>query len=155
MRKLFICALCALTVAAMSGCKDNLDIKSDYGFSVTHLPVQKRIARGETAEIRLQIEREGRWDDARYFIRYFQPDGRGRLADENGTVFVPNDLYELRKDTFRLYYTSQSSEQHTIDLYFSDNRGKTFTLSFTFNNDVPKLNEWPYPDTPIIRPRFN
>jgi hypothetical protein len=36
-----------------SACDDGLDISSDYGFTVEHLPVQKRIARGETAEIRL------------------------------------------------------------------------------------------------------
>jgi hypothetical protein len=50
-------------------------------------------------------------------------------------VLLPNDLYDLEKETFRLYYTSLSEEQQTIDLYFIDNHGKVFTLSFSFNNE--------------------
>jgi hypothetical protein len=116
-------------------CNDNLDISGDYGFRVEHLPVQERIIEGETAEIRLQLVREGRWDDATYQMRYFQPDGHGSLADERGLVFSPNDLYDLEAETFRLYYTSTSDDQQTIDLYFIDNHGKMVTLSFSFNNE--------------------
>jgi hypothetical protein len=116
-------------------CNDGLDIRSDYGFTVEHLPVQKSIVRGEMAEIRLRLVREAHWDGASYKMRWFQPDGRGSLSDESGRVFVPNDLYDLERETFRLYYTSLSDEQQTIDLYFIDNRGKMFTLSFTFNNE--------------------
>ena len=105
------------------------------------MPVQKRIIRGETAEIRLQLVRDGRWDDARYRMRYFQPDGKGRLADESGLVFAPNDLYDLERETFRLYYTSLSDEQQTIDLYFLDNHGKLFELSFSFNNEDAEEEE--------------
>ena len=133
-----IIALCAWLAAGMMlavGCDDGPDIESDYGFTVKHLPVQKRIIRDETAEIRLQLVRDGRWDDVRYQMRYFQPDGKGQLADESGLVFAPNDLYDLERETFRLYYTSLSDEQQTIDLYFVDSNQKTFTLSFTFNNE--------------------
>lgn len=140
MKRFIICALCVLTVAAaMCGCDYQPEVRNDFQFSVSYLPVPKKIVRGETAEIRLTIEREGRWDDARYFVRYFQPDGKGRLADESGLVFVPNDLYELKKDSFRLYYTSMSTDRQTIDLYFSDNNGKTFNLSFSFNNETPTV----------------
>jgi hypothetical protein len=97
--------------------------------------VQERIVRGERAEIRLQLVREGRWDGAAYRMRYFQPQGKGSLADESGRVFAPNDLYDLERETFRLYYTSQSDDQQTVDLYFIDNHGKIFQLSFTFNNE--------------------
>ncbi len=120
---------------------DSLDISNDYGFTVEHLPVQKKIVRGETAEIRLQLVREGRWDDARYQMRYFQPDGKGQLADEGGLVFAPNDLYNLERETFRLYYTSMSDDQQTIDLYFLDNHGKLFELSFSFNNEDAEEEE--------------
>ena len=139
-----IIALCAWLAAGMMlavGCDDGPGIESDYGFTVEHLPVQKRIIRGETAEIRLQLVRDGRWDDARYRMRYFQPDGKGQLADESGMVFAPNDLYDLERETFRLYYTSLSDEQQTIDLYFVDSNQKTFTLSFTFNNEREEEDE--------------
>ncbi len=142
MKKLFLYTLCTLAVVAMAcACNENLDISSDYGFTVEHLPVQKRIIRGETAEIRLQLVREGHWNDARYQMRYFQPDGKGQLADESGLVFAPNDLYDLERETFRLYYTSLSDEQQTIDLYFVDSNQKTFSLSFTFNNEREEEDE--------------
>lgn len=135
MKKYFLYGLCTLAVMAMAcACSSDLDISSDYGFTVEHLPVQKRIVRGETAEIRLHLVRDGRWVDAKYYMRYFQPDGRGRLANEHGAVFAPNDLYEVKEEVFRLYYTSLSDDQQTIDLYFVDNYGKMATLSFSFNN---------------------
>lgn len=136
MKKFLIYALCTLSLAAMAcACNDRPDINGNYGFSVEYLPVQKKIVRGETAEIRLKLVREERWEDARYRMRYFQPDGRGVLRDEQGTVFKPNDLYDLTAEEFRLYYTSQSEDQQTIDLYFIDNFNKMVTLSFSFNNE--------------------
>lgn len=135
MKKILAYALCAVAAITLWGCNSELDVDNDYGFRVEHLPVQKKIVRGETAEIRLQLIRDGRWADATYSMRYFQPDGKGTLADEQGVVFAPNDLYELEKETFRLYYTSQSEDQQTIDLYFIDNFGKMVTISFSFNNE--------------------
>ena len=38
-------------------------------------------------------------------------DGKGKLEMDNGTVFLPNDLYPLEKETFRLYYTSASTSR--------------------------------------------
>ena len=63
-----------------------------------------------------------------------QPDGKGELRMEDSEVFLPNDYYNLTKESFRLYYTSRSDEQQVIDIYFFDNRGNSHTLSFTFNN---------------------
>ena len=80
------------------------------------LPVPKKLKVGETAEIRCQLVRSGRYQPTTYQIRYFQPDGKGRLEMDDGTVFLPNDLYPLEKETFRLYYTSASTDQQTIDM---------------------------------------
>ena len=68
-------------------------------------------------------------------MRYFQPDGKGELRMDDGTVFLPNDTYKLTKETFRLYYTSKSEDQQVIDIYFEDNYQNTYQLSFSFNND--------------------
>ena len=54
---------------------------------------------------------------------------------DDGTVFLPNDTYELTKETFRLYYTSESEDQQVVDIYFEDNYQNTYQLSFSFNND--------------------
>lgn len=124
---LIACIVCA--------CSDDLDIRQSYEFKVTHLPVPKKLKVGETAEIRCQLERSGRYDNAKYYLRYFQPDGEGELRMDDGTVFLPNDTYELTKETFRLYYTSKSEDQQVIDIYFEDNYQNTYQLSFSFNND--------------------
>lgn len=136
MRKHIIYTLCALLLAAIAtACGDDLDVQRDYGFTVEHLPVPKRLVRGETAEIRCQLVREGRWDDATYQMRYFQPDGKGELRYDDGTLFLPNDLYDIERETFRIYYTSRSEDSQTIDLYFIDNFGNMCTLNFSFNNE--------------------
>ena len=90
---------------------------------------------GETAEIRCRLVRGGYYQPTTYQIRYFQPDGKGKLEMDNGTVFLPNDLYPLEKETFRLYYTSASTDQQTIDIYIIDSFGQMQQLTLSFNND--------------------
>lgn len=68
-------------------CSDSLDIKQDYDFSVETMPVQAKIAKGETAEIRCKLKRAGRFNETTYTIRYFQPEGKGRLRMEDGALF--------------------------------------------------------------------
>lgn len=124
-----------LLAAIVCACSSSVDINQDYAFEVTHLPVPKRLKKGDTAEIRCQLERFGKYDSTRYYLRYFQPDGKGELKIDDGTIFLPNDTYELTKETFRLYYTSASEDQQIIDIYFFDNFGNSQSLSFSFNND--------------------
>ncbi len=124
-----------LLAAIVCACSDDLDIKQSYEFKVTHLPVPKKIKKGETVEIRCQLERSGYFSEAIYEFRYFQPDGSGILRMDDREPFLPNDYYNLTKESFRFYYTSQSEDQQVIDIYFSDNLGNTFELSFSFNND--------------------
>ena len=130
-----VCALMGLTFGMLTSCSDELDVQQSYPFTVETMPVPTRIVKGETVEIRCELKREGRFSDARYTIRYFQPDGKGKLEMDNGTVFLPNDLYPLEKETFRLYYTSASTDQQTIDIYIIDSFGQMQQLTLSFNND--------------------
>ena len=59
----------------------------------------------------------------------------------DGTVLLPNDLYPLPDETFRLYYTSASTDQQTVDVYFQDSFGQVEQLTFSFNNDNNKEEE--------------
>lgn len=122
----------------VTACNSQLDIQQYYPFTVAAMPVQKSISKGETAEIRVKINREGYFDEAAYYIRYFQPDGEGELRLADGTVLLPNDLYQLSEDTFRLYYTSQTTEQQKIDIYIEDDFEHIEQLSFSFNNRMIK-----------------
>ena len=96
----------------VTACNDGLDIQQAYPFTVETLPVPQ--------------------------IRYFQPDGKGKLEMDDGTVFLPNDLYPLEKETFRLYYSSASTDQQTIDIYIIDSFGQMQQVSFSFNNENNK-----------------
>ncbi len=131
----FLMLALAAVGTLLTACDKELDIKQAYAFRLETMPVQTRIVREETAEIRCTLVREGKYDGARYTIRYFQPDGKGELRMDDGTVFQPNDRYPLTREEFRLYYTSASSDQQTIDIYIEDNFGQCEQLSFRFNNE--------------------
>ena len=122
----------------VGACNDNVDIQQSYPFRIETMPVPKKLKIGETVEIRCQLHRDGRFEETKYFIRYFQPDGAGTLKMSDGTVLLPNDLYPLPSETFRLYYTSASTDQQTVDVYFQDSFGQLEQLTFSFNNDNSK-----------------
>lgn len=128
----------AITGLLLVGCTDKLDIQQAYYFTLTTMPVQKKIKQGETAEIRCQLNRTGVYNNATYEIVYFQPDGKGILKMDDNTVFLPNDFYKLDRETFRLYYTSQCSDQQQIDITIRDNFGGRYDLSVKFQNDSDK-----------------
>lgn len=124
-----------------TSCNDKIEVLQAYDFSLTTMPVQKRIKQGETAEIRLQLHKSGNYKETEFFISFFQPDGKGSLRLDNGTVFAPNDLYPLKKETFRLYYTSECTDQQAIDVTVYDSFGQRYDLSFSFQNDSDKEGE--------------
>ena len=127
------CMLVALLY--MTACSDKLDVQQMYEFDLATLPVQTTIVKGEEAEIRCQLVRSGEYQDTKYFIRYFQPTGKGELRMEDGTVLLPNDLYPLPEETFRLYYRSFGTDQQKIDIYILDSFGQVVQKSFAFNNE--------------------
>lgn len=136
MKNNWIYVFCTLLLGVVvCGCNNELDIQQDYSFDLVTLPVQNKIAQGETAEIRCTLVREGEFKQAQYFIRYFQPDGKGELKMENGTVLLPSDLYPLEKMVFRLYYTSHSTDQQSIDIYIEDNFGQVVQKTFSWQSE--------------------
>ena len=137
----FICCL-AVSCLSLASCDSELDVQQEYPFTVESMPVVGKIADGETVEIRLEIKAEGNFSGTVYTLRYFQPDGKGSLKMEDGTVLKPNDRYLLNELRFWLYYTSQSADaSQTIDLYFEDNWRNLQRLSYVFNADDTPLAE--------------
>jgi len=130
-----------LLAAIVLACNDRLDINTVYGFDLQTLPVPKTVVQNETVEIRCQLIKQGNYRDARYSIRYFQPDGKGELRLDDGTLLTPNDLFPLTKEMFRLYYTSRSTDQQTIDIYIVDNNGQVVKKSFSFTNESAEKEE--------------
>lgn len=137
--KFAIISIITLFVAGVmfTSCNDKLDVLQAYDFNLTTMPVQKRIQQGETVEIRCTLNKSGNYEAAKFYISYFQPDGKGELKMDNGTILHPNDGYELDRDIFRLYYTSHCTDQQQIDIYIYDNFWQRSELSFSFHNETP------------------
>jgi len=144
MKKLLSISLfMAFIACVISSCNDVLEIQQKYSFELYTMPVPKRVIQGETIEIRCQIIKEGNYSGAVYHIRFFQTDGKGELRLDDGRKLLPNDLYLLGKEVFRLYYTSQSADQQVIDVYIEDNFGQVVRKNFSFSpeKDEKEKNE--------------
>ncbi len=141
--------LVAMMLLAVA-CSDSMDVNTVYRFDLQTMPVQKKIIEGETAEIRCQLVKEGNFADTRYYIRMFQVDGKGELRMDDGTAFVPNDLYLLTKETVRLYYTSRCTDQQSIDVYIEDSHGQVVQKTFSWQNESIEEEEEPESSMSLI-----
>jgi len=134
-RALALSAWVAAIILMFVACDDELDVKQAYTYDLKTMPVQKKIVQGETAEIRCTLVKEGNYSGVSFTMRYFQPDGEGELRMDDGMLFKPNDRYPLERTTFRLYYTSLSTDQQAIDIYIEDNFGQVVQKTFSWQND--------------------
>lgn len=128
-------AILTSSVTLVSCSKDDeLEIRNDFPFEVQVMPVPKDVSNGQTVEIRMTIKRSGNYSNTQYFIRYFQFDGQGTLRYYNEPAYLPNDLYLLPTEEFRLYYTSTSTVSQSFDVWISDSFGNEKKLNFQFNS---------------------
>ncbi len=134
-RAVALSAWVAAIILMCVACENELEIKQAYSFDLETMPVQKKLAAGQTAEIRCTLVREGEYSDVKFFIRMFQYDGSGILKMDDGTLFLPNDLYPLDRTQFRLYYTSLSGDQANISVFIEDSFGQVIEKSFSFSGE--------------------
>lgn len=134
---LYMMLICFIVCA----CNGSLDITQNYDFDLQVMPYPKKIVQGETIEIRCQLIKEGDYSETRYYIRYFQSDGKGELRLDDGRLLTPNDLFLLTKDVFRLYYTSHCTDQQNLDVYVENNFGQVVQKSLSFSNETVKKEE--------------
>jgi len=124
-----------LGIVFLAGCeKDTLDIQAIFPFEVKVMPVPKEIAMGETVEMRCSILTNGTYAGNKFYIRYFQNEGHGRLSYFDHKPYLPNDSYPIPEKEFRLYYTSQSLQSHEFDVWIADSFGNEKQLTFQFKN---------------------
>lgn len=131
----FMLAILTASVSLVSCSKDDdLEIQNDFPFEVNVMPVPKDVANGQTIEIRITIQRKGNYNNTHYFLRYFQFDGIGTLQYYDEPPYLPNDLYSLQTEQFRLYYTSTSTVSQSFEVWISDSFGNEKQLNFQFNS---------------------
>lgn len=113
---------------------DELEIQNNFPFEVNVMPVPKDVANGQTVEIRITIQRSDNYSNTQYYLRYFQFDGQGTLRYYDELPYLPNDLYLLPTEQFRLYYTSASAVSQSFDVWISDSFGNEKQITFQFNS---------------------
>ena len=139
MKKTFIYFLYTLLLASVvCACNDSIDINQSYGFDLACMPYPKKIIRNETIEIRCELVKEGNYINTKYFLRYFQTDGKGELRLDDGRLLTPNDLFPITKSVFRLYYTSRCQDQQNFDVYIQDSFGQIIEKNFSLSNESIK-----------------
>ena len=125
LKKVMMCATMMAALVGFTSCEDELDIQTNYPFEVEVMPVPTKVLRGQTVEIRCHLAKEGDYTHTLYTIRWFLYDGTGSLRMENGTILQPNDRYLLENETFRLYYTSASTDAHKFIVVVEDSNGNS------------------------------
>jgi hypothetical protein len=139
-QKAFTLLLISVIVIVFAiGCSKDLQIKHDYDFNVTCLPVPASLEKNEAAEMRIEILRDsGRYDSTTYYVRYFQYEGKGSLRFDNGETLFPNDSYRLDRNIFRMYFLPNPTyASHQIELTFYDSYRHEHPLTFNFNVIAP------------------
>ena len=134
-QKIVIGLIAMLCVSLFTSCKKELDVQQNFPFEVKVLPVPKNIGKTDTVEIRCELRSPYLYDENRYFIRYFQYEGKGSLrTSPQGEALFANDVYPLAsKGAFRLYYTSASEANQSLSVWISDSFGNEQKLDFEFN----------------------
>ena len=130
----FLTILTASVTLVSCSKDDDLEIQNDFPFEVNVMPVPKGLANGQTVEIRITIQRTGNYQSTQYYLRYFQFDGQGALRYYDEPPYLPNDLYPLQAEQFRLYYTSTSAVSQAFEVWISDSFGNEKQISFQFNS---------------------
>lgn len=140
LRSLVLMIPMLLILFTVSSCDKDLEVKTDFPFELHIMPVPKSIAKGETVTIRCSVKTEGNYQGTKYYIRYFQFEGEGKLHLGNNkingkmVILKPNDLFVLPDQQFRLYYVSTGNTTHDFDVWVSSNHGHEQKVSFQFNN---------------------
>ncbi|EPD30261.1 protein of unknown function [Capnocytophaga granulosa] len=134
-QKIVIGLIAMLCVSLFTSCKKELDVQQNFPFEVKVLPVPKSIGKTDTVEIRCELRSPYQYEENRYFIRYFQYEGKGSLrTSPQGEALFANDVYPLAsKEAFRLYYTSVSEANQSFSVWISDSFGNEQKLDFEFN----------------------
>ncbi|UZT98044.1 TraQ conjugal transfer family protein [Chryseobacterium fluminis] len=119
----------------LNSCKDNdLEIEQNFPFNVNVMPVPSKIKENETVEIRISLETESHYSGTKYYIRYFQYEGNGKLQYNSDTPYLPNDEYLLPNKQFRLYYTSESTGSQQFSIWIKDSFGNKKQIDFEFDH---------------------
>ncbi len=103
-------------------------------FTVTHLPLPPRLLRGQTVAIKCHLAPQPNAPEGKYWLRYAQPEGQGRLALESKTL-IPNAKVEVPVGDFTLEYTSDCAVKQLLELTFVNALGSKQVVEVELEHD--------------------
>ena len=117
----------------LGACSREVDVQEVYPFEVELMPYHQDATKGQAVEVRCKLTPQKLFVSRKYYIRKFQRSGKGcLLLNVGGVELADNDNYDLAVGDFRLYYTPEEGNQHTIELVVSDDSGQEQTLLLEF-----------------------
>ena len=131
MNRYFILPL--LLAILLGACSREVDVQEVYPFEVEVMPYHQDATRGQAVEVRCKLTPQKLFVARKYYIRKFQRSGKGSLLlNVGGIELTDNDNYDIAVGDFRLYYTPEEGNQHTIELVVSDDSSQEQTLLLEF-----------------------
>lgn len=149
MNRYFILPL--LLAILLGACSRDVDVQEVYPFEVEVMPYHQDATRGQAVEVRCKLTPQKLFVARKYYIRKFQRSGKGSLLlNVGGIELADNDNYDLIVGDFRLYYTPEEGNQHTIELVVSDDAGQkqSLLLEFKLSDNLGGGGDTPSPDVP-------
>lgn len=117
----------------LSGCDTHMDIQREYNFGVTLKKYHVTLPYGHSCTLVFDIQREGNYKNARYYVQYFQSQGSGTLTMEDKRLYENTDYLIVEPDQpIKLSYTSLSEENEKMEILFTDNFGNRKEIEVTF-----------------------
>lgn len=153
MNRYFILPL--LLAMLLGACSREVDVQEVYPFEVEVMPYHQNATRGQAVEVRCKLTPQKFFVARKYYIRKFQRSGKGSLLlNVGGVELADNDNYDLLVGDFRLYYTPEEGNQHTIELVVSDDAGQeqSLLLEFKLSDNLGGGGAPPSPDEDNIPP---
>lgn len=123
-----------LLAMLLGACSREVNVQEVYPFEVELMPYHQDATKGQTVEVRCKLTPQKLFVSRKYYIRKFQRSGKGcLLLNVGGVELADNDNYDLAVGDFRLYYTPEEGNQHTIELVVSDDASQEQNLVLEFN----------------------
>lgn len=149
MNRYFILPL--LLAILLGACSREVDVQEVYPFEVEVMPYHQDATRGQAVEVRCKLTPQKLFVARKYYIRKFQRSGKGSLLlNVGGIELTDNDNYDIAVGDFRLYYTPEEGNQHTVELVVSDDAGQeqSLLLEFKLSDNLGGGRDTPSPDVP-------
>lgn len=117
----------------LSGCDTHMDIQREYDYSVTLQKYHETLPYGHSCTLVFDMKREGNFENAVYYVQYFQSQGTGTLVMGDKRLYENTD-YPIAEpeQPIELGYTSMSGENEKLEILFTDNFGNRKEIEVTF-----------------------